>query len=196
MGYAAKAKTLNKTGTRMRWTDHELALIKTTFAEQEELLVLVRKFLLQGDLTKSELSYLKSFTQSPEVLAIIKKAVNPQLDKQAAPFQSVDLFSSMDFNPTPAEHAYLIIKSRHVACKYLDIQFAVLEGSVAGNTIEFDKLVEPTDDFEQTYINMIARNFLLSHIDSQLFNSLAIIAGSKDESPEEQKRRLTMDSSK
>ena len=186
-----------KQGARMRWSDKELGLIKSTFAEQEELLILVRKFLLQGEMTDAEMKYLKSFTNSPEILAILKKAVNPQLDKQAAPFQSIDLFSSMDLNPTPVEHAYLIIRARKIATDYLGNQFDELQGVAHDTRIDFDKLTEPLDnDLEQTYINVIARNFLLSHIDSQLFNSIGIIAGTKEETPEQQKKRLTQDSSK
>jgi len=183
-------------GARMRWSDHELGLIKQTFAEQEELLILVRKFLLQGDMTEAEMKYLKSFTSSPEILAILKKAINPQLDKQAAPFQSVDLFSSMDLNPTPVDHAFRVLKARELAANYLSQQFSFLEHGEGKPLIKFDELIIPSDDEDETYIGVIARNFLLSHIDSQLFNSIQIIAGTPDETPEQQKKRLTQDSNK
>ena len=179
----------------MRYSDKELSLIKNTFAEQLDLMVLIRKFLLQGEMTEEEMKTIKRYTDNTEVLTILKKAVNPKIDKLAPPFETVDLFSSMDMNPTPYDHAYRAINARTLAGKYLDDRFATLAGE-SPKEVQFDTLHIPTEDIEQTYLNLIARNFLLSHIDSQLFNSLMVIAGQKNETPEQQKKRLTQDSSK
>lgn len=179
----------------MRYTDRELSLIKNTFAEQLDLMVLIRKFFLQGEMTEEEMTLVKKFTDNKEVLAILKKAIAPKVDKLAPPFETVDLFSSMDLNPTQYDHAYRAVKARNMAKEYLGNRFEALEGKSL-EEIEFDALTIPTEDAEQTYINVVARNFLLSHLDTQLFNSLMVIAGQKDETPEQQKKRLTKDSSK
>jgi len=179
----------------MRYSDKELSLIKNTFAEQLDLMVLIRKFLLQGEMDEKETALIQKYAMNPEILAILKKAVNPKVDKLAPPFETVDLLASMDLNPTAFDHAYRVVKARYLASQYLDNRFAVLEGKDV-EEIEFDSLHIPTEDPEQTYLNIIARNFLLSHIDSQLFNQLMVIAGQKTETPEQQKKRLTKDSTK
>lgn len=183
-------------GQQIRYSDKELSLLKSTFAEQEDIMILIRKFLLQGDINKEEMNLLTKYRQNPDVVAILKKAVAPELDKLAPPSQTVDLFTHMDLNPTPADHAYLIIQARHLAKKYLDQRFDAFAGKKIVKPISFDGLIEPEEDFKQTYINFIARNFLLPHIDSQLFGSLMIIAGTKEETPEEQRKRLLRDSNK
>lgn len=184
-----------KISRRMRWNDRELSLIKNTFAEQEETLIVFRKFFFQGSLTKSELAYIKSYASMPEVLAVLKKAICPVVDKQAPPFQTVDLLSSIDFSTVPHEHAALLIAGRQQAITFLQQRFAELTGDEVKDPIDFDALTNPIDDTHQAHINMLTRNFLLSHVDTQLFNSLLVMAGTKDEDPADQKRRLSQDSS-
>lgn len=182
--------------TKLRYTDQELGIIKNSFAGHIDLMVLFRKFLLQGDMSEEEQKMLDGFVSSQSVKDILAKAINPKLDKLAPPFQTVDLFSNLNFEPTPYEHANHVFKGRNFAVRYLDERFLVLNGGDVDGGIDFDSLVIPVEDKEQTMINILARNFLLSHIDTQLFNSLMIIAGEKEETPEQQKKRLTMNSSK
>ncbi len=185
-----------KLGTKLRYTDSELSLIKNTFSGNKELLVLFRKFLLQGEMSEEEIKLLNSLVSNPEILRVLEKAVNPKLDKMASEFQTVDLFSNFNFEPTPYEHAVQVFKARVYATQYLDAQFGILKNIGIMNEISFDSMTVPVEDDKETYIHVMARNFLLSHIDTQLFNSLYIIAGTKDETPEMQKKRLTKDSSK
>lgn len=186
------------TTKRMRYSDRELSLVKNTFAEQEETLVLVRKFMLQGELTESEQGYLNTIASNMEVVRILRKALVPSIDKQAPPFQTVDLLSSLDVQQTPNEHANLVIKARQMAIEYLKQRFDELVGTKVNKheTIEFDKLTDFEEDGQLAHIKLMCRNFLLSHVDTQLFNSILVMAGDKDESPERQKQRLSQDSNK
>lgn len=179
----------------MRYTDKELSLIKNTFAEQTELLVLIRKFLLQGEMSTQETSLLKK-TVNPDVYGILIKSLNPSIDKLASEFENIDMFSSLDVSPTPVEHAYLSIKVRHRAKQYLDERFTELQGKKVTDPIIFDEMHLVQKNMEETYINFVARNFLLTHIETQLFHKLKIIAGTKEETPEEAKERLTRASNK
>lgn len=182
-------------GKQLRYSDLELSLIKNTFADNEELLALFRKYLLDGELTEEEQGLLNSLTGNEAVVNLLEKAVNPQLDRLAPPFQAVDLFSNLDFTPTPKEHAVDIFKGRALAVKYLTQRFDALRGKKV-DLIKFDSLIEPTEDTTETFVNILARNFLLSHIDSQLFGQLMVIAGEKTETAEQQKKRLTQNSNK
>lgn len=60
-------------------TEKEQELLKNTFKDQDGLLILIRKFLLQGELTKDELKYLREVV-NPEVVVILSKIINPKLD--------------------------------------------------------------------------------------------------------------------
>lgn len=192
-------------GTKLRYTDQELSLIKNSFADHEDLMALFRKFLLDGEMTEDEQKLLDGFTNSPAVVDVLEKAINPKLEKLAPAFQTVDLYSNFNFEPTPADHATLVLKGRNFAVKYLTQRFALLRKQEVKSPIKFDELTTPVaaktveekgEANEKTYIHILARNFMLSHIDTQLFNSLMIIAGEKEETLEQQKKRLTMDSSK
>jgi hypothetical protein len=187
-----------KVSRRMRYSDSELSLIKNTFAEQEETLILIRKFIFQGKMSESEIGYVRTHGNSPEIMAVLRKALCPMIEKQAPPFQTVDLLSSIDFQTIPHEHAELIIKGRQKAIKFLQQRLDQMtsDGDASGSDdIMFDSLVAPNNDPKEAHVNILARNFLLSHVDTQLFNSLLVIAGTKDEDPAEQKRRLQQDSS-
>lgn len=176
-----------------RFTDEELSLIEATFKDQEGLLILLRAFLLQDELTKDELTYLKQ-SMTPEVLKVVKKTINPALDKRAVINGTVDLFSGMDLGQVLKDHAVLQIKARKLVSDYLTQRFDVLEGKKVKNEIMFDELLDGEDDAE-AYINLVARNFLLGFIDSQGLRQIQFLATS-NETPEQAKERLLAQSTK
>lgn len=176
-----------------RYTNEELSLIEATFKDQTGLLILLRRFLLQDELTKDELTYLKT-SMTPEVLKLVKKTINPTLDKGAVLNGTVDLFSGMDVGQMLQTHATHQIKARHLVHKYLTQQFDWLEGKKPKTTIIFDELLDGDDD-EEVYVNMIARNFLLGFIDTQGLRQLEFLALS-NETPEQTKERLKAQSTK
>ena len=176
-----------------RYTTEELSLIEATFKDQTNLLILLRRFLLQDELTKDELQYLKQ-AMNPDVLKVVKKTINPTLDKGAVLNGTVDLFSGMDVGTMLQTHATHQIKARHLVHKYLTQQFDELEGKKTKTKIIFDELLGEDED-ERVYIKMIARNFLLGFIDTQGLRQLEFLAVS-NESPEQAKERLMAQSTK
>src|SRR3990167_10531306 len=117
-----------------RFTPQEMSLIESTFKDQENLLILIRRFLLQDKLTKDELSYLKS-SATPEVIAVLKKTVGLTLDKGAVLNGTVDIFSGMDITGTLVDHAVLQIKVRKLAHQYLSQRFNSFEDKTVKNEI-------------------------------------------------------------
>lgn len=185
-----------------RYNDQEMQLIAATFKEQDGLLILFRRFLLQDPLTKDESAYLQSTMNNPEILAILRKTLNPDLDKRAPIHQTVDLYSGMDLQPTVIDHAVLQIKVRMRVKQYLNQQFSMFEGTwkEQEGQIIFDEMVGFENDKgkktdEETYIDFVARNFLLSYIDSVGLRQLLILA-SQSEDPEAVKEKLMKNSSK
>lgn len=185
-----------------RYNDQEMQLIAATFKEQDGLLILFRRFLLQDPLTKDESAYLQSTMNNPEILAILRKTLNPDLDKRAPIHQTVDLYSGMDLQPTVIDHAVLQIKVRMRVKQYLNQQFSMFEGTwkEQEGQIIFDEMVGFENDKgkktdEETYIDFVARNFLLGYIDSVGLRQLLILA-SQSEDPEAVKEKLMKNSSK
>lgn len=169
---------------KKRYDEKEMALIEATFKDQEELLVLLRRFLLQDDMTPDELAYLRAHTDNPEVMAILKKTLNPTLDKKAAIHNTVDIFSGMDLDPTEMHHAVLAIISRTKVKIYLDQRFAELEGKPDYSKypqIIFDNLVNLEGKSEaEAYTDFTARNFMIGFIDNQGLRQLLVLASLND----------------
>ena len=122
---------------KKRLSEQEIGLIKSTFKDQEQLLISLRKFLLQGDLQPDEIGYLRTVFNK-EVIRVARKVLCPLLDKGAVIGGTVDLFSGMDLTATPVEHANLAIKAQMLAVDYLNQQFNQLEGSIVEEPIVFD----------------------------------------------------------
>lgn len=160
---------------KKRYNDRELSLLQNTFQGQETLLVSLRKFLLQGDLSADELDYLKQTVGNPEVLAVVKKTINPTLDKGAVIHGTIDMFSGIDVTATPIEHADLQIKSRKLAVEFLNQRFNALEGKEVPNPIIFDELLDGKDK-EDSYIRLVARNFLLSFLETSGLRQLQVLS--------------------
>lgn len=187
------AEKENKVGQERRFTPQEMSVIRSTFRDQEGLLILIRRFLLQDELTEDDMTYLKTI-MTPEVISVVKKTINPTLDKRAVLNGTVDLLSGMDIGNVLIDHAVLQIKARKKAQEYLTQRFDVLEGKKVKNEIKFDELLDETEK-EEMYINLVVRNFLLGFIDTQGLRQLQVLSYA-EESPEEVKERLLKNSNK
>ena len=179
------------------FNDIELSLIKNTFADNEDLLYLIRKVLLQFPLTEvEEITVKKAMT--PELYALLKKRMCPDLDPDAPLFQLSDLYQSLspEMNTRGADEMDERFKAKQLEIDYITQQFKVLKGEDVEIIIRLADLAKiDMEDTGQTYVNITARNFLLSYVDSFL-NHFKVLAGEKKETVEEAKKRLTRDSSK
>lgn len=190
--------SVRETGQVLIYNSKELALIKNTFAENENLLYTIRKVLLQFPLSDIEKMTLKA-AMTPELFNVVKKRLFPDIDPDAPLTQLGDLYQSLNNDlkvKDPLSMAPLFA-AKKIEIEYLAQQFEALQ-NIDNPVVAFivlDNLKYITDDMEQNYVNTTARNFLLSYIDSFL-NLLKNLAGAKEETPEEQTKRLARDSSK
>lgn len=171
----------------MRYSDAELGVIKNTFADRDDLLKKLRAFFLdKGD--KVELS--------EEALKVVRKTFLPEIEIDAPLHQIVDLYLTLDIkNKTPDETRDMVL-SREILIKYFNERLVNLEGKEVKNTLDLDELkkVEGKSP-EEISIDMNARNTIIFHLE-QCLMQLKILAGSKEETPEQTKERLQKDSSK
>lgn len=174
----------------MRFSETEIDLMRNTFLENDELAKLIRKRLLQMDLTEDEQGLLKRLVPSgSDLFNLVKKTVHPALDGDAPFFQMVDIYLNADVKEKPIEIATLNILAREIMYTYLDETFEKFydfEASFKSNFKELTSNVQwkLKDDERMLCASFLARNTLLNHIDFQL-NQLVILANTKKQTSEE-----------
>ena len=174
----------------------ELSLIKNTFAENEPLLLAIRKVLLQFPLTASDKALL-STGLNEEVIRVLRKRMLPTPSPEFPITQIPNILSILTekLKHMDAKEMELHFEAIDTMIDYLTQQFAVL----AGGTDEPLKLESlrtlKEKDARQRFIDTNAYLNLMGYIDPMLM-TIKVIAGSKDETPEQQAKRMTQNSNK
>lgn len=171
-----------------RFTDIELSVIKNTFAEKEELLKAIRKFMLQLPMSKADKEMLATIQDKKDVLAVIRKAFLPEVDGDAPINQVVDLWMTIDMKDKPMEMIDKLIVSRDMLIKYLDQQLKLLEGK------KVTKPTELADMIDGTYVGITTRNTIMGHTEMQL--QMFSILAAQGETLEQVKERMNKDSAR
>lgn len=181
----------------MRFSDVDIATMRSLFNGNDDLLFTLRKFFLQGKLTPTENELVKKLV-SP-VVSLIRKILLPELDYDAPFGQLIDLINTLNGDikeGKSAEEMYIRIAAKQVVIDYLDQQLILLEGKTSVSNIKLSDLskIKGVDE-KQSYINIIARNYLIAHIDSQ-FQQTKVLADRKEETLADTKERLKKNSNK
>lgn len=181
---------------KMRFDDLELSLMKNSFAENENALFVIRKVLLQVPLSEGEEKVLES-VMSESVFDLIRKTCLPELDGDSPFFQMVDLKLALNYDIKDRSFLESIpyIRAKELEIDYIKQQIAALKDREAPQPISLKEMGETKEDDMEAYVSIIARNYLLSFVDSNV-NQIKFLAGKKTESVEETKKRLQQDSSK
>ncbi len=183
-----------KKGQTMRFTDAELSLIKGLFADNEALLYAVRKSLLGFVLDDNESALIKGL--SKEAFALIRKAFLPHIDPAAPFFQMTDMAMGLniDLKEKTEDDALPFIIAKAIEMQYIEEALDKMEGKREEPfTYNLADLAILSD--ENVFINITARNYLLSYIDSNC-KQLEFLAGTKEETVEETVARLQKNSAK
>lgn len=188
----------------LRYTDEELSLIKSLFAENEELLKALRKVFLQMPLNVIETTMVASyFGGNKKALALISKTFKPELDPEAPFHQLIDLWMSIDVKDKSFDDLVSTFKARQLLIDLLEQQLRELDGianksGFGPRKIELSSLTvlpKVNAEYSNFYPNLIARNTLINHVEIQL-TQLLNLAGRKDETSEDTIKRLQQDSTK
>lgn len=181
----------------MRYSDEELNHIKGVFSENEELLKVIRKVMLQiplNSIDQSLLTFLKG-----DILKIIRKTFLPTIEPEAPFHQIVDLWLTLNVNEKDPFQAWHSIKAREMLIEYIDQQLRFLEGDKRKPKIVFESLTDfsgiTQSQADKAFINLMVRNTLLQHTEMQI-SMLLMLAGLKNETVEETQKRLQKNSSK
>jgi hypothetical protein len=180
----------------------ELSLIKNTFAENDVLLYALRKVLLGFELTEPEKGLLRvSITDA--VYEALKKRILPDLSPVYPLGQIPSIITTLTelLKVKDVEEMKAHFDAKDIEISYLEQRFTVLKDIIENRetTISLIDLKE-LGEFrgkspERQYVDTTAYLFLVGYIDPMLI-FIKSLAGSKDESIEQQKERLTRNSSK
>lgn len=193
-----------KTKQKMRFSDEELQLIKNTFADNDDLLKVLRKVFLQMDLTTNDMELLRvMILNKPDLLKVLRKNFLPELEQDVPIGQQIDLWLTIGLKDMIPEIAVMHLKSIQIWKDYLEQQFEALDKEeffLFNKKITLRELsgIKIKDDYKydtDIYIDMLARNTIINSVEQGLMQ-LLILAGKKDETVEELKNRLAKDSAK
>lgn len=177
---------------KMRVSDVEISILNALFADNEALLIAIRN-LFFGIATKEESKFVEdAFTGKKEALTLMRKMFLPELAPEIPIGQTIDLWRTVDIKDKD-DHDFLSqMVSTSTLIEYLETSLKLLaDPSLDGvelniNAKKIDKYTKP---------EILARNNFISHVEGVLMQ-MKILAGMKNETPEQIKERIAKNSTK
>jgi len=174
-----------------QFNDREIEVLQSFFGDDDTLLFILRKVMFQFELLPEEKGGLRGSITS-ELIAVLKKLFirEFEVDDMDTPLgQKQDFLFGLTEGGVftkDIEEMSPIFKARKLEMDYLKQQLEALKNiDLAKEPIKFKDLSRIGDD-EETYTNIIARNHLIFHIDTEL---IRIKGMSVKETPEEIAKR-------
>ena len=177
-----------------RFTTEETDLLKNSFKDNLPLIKAIRKVFLQIKLSEKEELAIKG-TIKGDVFKILYKSFLPKIDGDAPIKGVLDLMMTVDLVARMPEDSKWHLRARQKLIVYLEERLAVLNGGELEGGIDFNSLVELTDNDVEDYINVMLRNTILNHIEHVLEN-INIVANQVDLTEEEQAEVNKLNSNK
>ena len=143
----------------MRYSDDELKILNSAFSERTDLLLLLRKFLLQGELNEVETESIKLFKTS-NILPIIQKTYLPVLDLDTPLGQLMDFWMLVDTKDRSLEHIKVELYARQGLIDYMNQRFkCLINGQEDDRDIKLKSLGYSKDkEVQKSYAELAARN--------------------------------------
>lgn len=175
--------------TTILLNDLDKSLVKNTFANKIDLLLLLRKCLLQGEMSENEKTAFIGF--SPELVVALRKQFLPTINLENPAAQLIDLWATVHTRDKKVEDAWLEMEARRILIDYLEERFAFLEGKGEGKIKLVELEYKRSKSKEQAFIDLLARNTIINHIDvnAGILWSVASQVDETKEDLEEKKKR-------
>lgn len=176
----------------MNVNEEEVKLIKAVFTNNDVLLQAMRAVLLGLSPTVDEQESVRSAFANEQLKKVIWRRFYPTLDKNSPIGQVQDVWlgvEEMVFGHAPDTIKQAVdYKRGALEMTRRGLNLCENPGSDSINVEYF-----PESDFDVLKTGLLARNQYIRHVESQLL-WLKIIAGQKEETPQETKKRLSTDS--
>jgi len=181
----------NKT---IRYSDNDLSLMKNTFAGDDTILYVIRKFMLGMELNEGEQKFMGNMTD--EMKMLLSKVFLPQIDGDTSLFQLFDMSFALkeEMKGKSYEDQKLAIEIKALEVKYIQDRLNALNGIQSTDSVSLEAMSDLSSD--DAVVNITARNYLLSYIDS-FCNEMRMFGNQKDkEELKDTAERLAKDSTK
>lgn len=177
------------------YNDKELEIIKSTFAENEELLIVLRKLFLGAKTLKAEKELVKGTFSKPELVKVVQRKIYGQLDVEVPIGELNDFWLGAETQIYGAE-PHVIKQTVESKAKVLEMFTKAVEllADPDGEPVSIDYSLESLES-DPLQSGLVARNLYIKAIETAL-RTLQIVAGQKTESVEETKKRLKQDSTR
>lgn len=177
----------------MLTNDAEIDTLKKAFAENDELLISIRALLLGFTIKKSEADVIAATFKDKNVLEAFRKKLYPILTPTSLIGQGGDYWYGTDTeiigrDPSTIEQ---VVNSKHAVLMMLQHAMKLLENPTL-KKISLDFNSTKDDPFQ---IELLARNKYINAVGTAL-SMIKAVAGLKNETAEQTRKRLTMDSAK
>ena len=180
----------------MRFDEGELTALKNTFADNEELVKVIRRVFIQSDLSVEDIAIINTIFKGDEMKALMAKFFNPKIDGKEHIHQLVDLWLTVDTKEKTVDQIIPTIKARKILISYLDQQIEKLFNLSSAEAIKLSDLIIYEEGYDdEAFVNLLARNTIIQHVE-QMISQILILAGEKNETVEQTKKRLAQNSAK
>lgn len=175
------------------YSENEIETIKKIFAENDYLLIAVRKLFFGADLTDEEKKVVKSTFKDAKVKEIFRKKFYGELNLDTPIGQVSDFWMGAEMQVFGAtrDTIYQSVQSKTMIMELFRKAFDLLDNP-DGEKIKLDVLTIEADPLQ---VSLLARNLYLKAVETALF-TVKTIAGQKEESIEQAMKRLQQDSAK
>jgi hypothetical protein len=180
---------------RLMYSDNDINLIKATFAENEELLLSIRKLFFGAEISPEEKANIKNIFSKPQVKEVFRKKVYGLNNLDTPIGQLSDFWLGVETQVFGANRETIeqAITSKDLVLKMFQKAFDLLDNPDGEKVnLDFNATSLITDPLG---IQIIARNLYMKAIETSLL-AVQTIAGKKDETLEQTLQRLQKDSSR
>lgn len=181
------------TEQQLMFNDKELELIKSVFAENEPLLLAIRKLFFGADLSDDEKDMIKSSFSNPEVKTVFRKKVYGLNNLETPVGQLSDFWLGAEKQIFGASKDTIkqALESKKRILSMFEKCFQLLDNP-DGEKVSIEYNYEEDDELG---IGMITRNLFMMAIENALL-TIKVISGEKKETLEQTIERLKKDSSR
>lgn len=179
----------------LAFSDVEIGIIKKLFSGNDKMLMALRNFMLQFEVTQDELAMLASLSPS-EINFLRNKVFIPRANRESKLQKISDVWGSLQISNMGVSEAYPHLLAREQQITYYSQRLDALEGKNSTESqFSLNKCVENIEDKDpiEAYVGFVVRNTILLQTDFHI-NLLRTFAGRKEETVEEIKKRLGKDS--
>lgn len=179
---------------KLMYNESEISFIKSIFADNDELMIIIRKLFFGIDITDTEKDLIKNTFSTSEAREVFRKKVYG-LDNYDTPVgQLSDFWMGIEQQIFGASRdtIYQAVESKKLVLQMFETAFKLLENP-DGEKVDISKFSSILHD--ELQVGLIARCLYMKAIETSLA-TIKIIAGAKDESVDETIKRLEKDSSK